>query len=347
MKIGVVGGGVIGLAVMRELLRLDIHEVRCFEMARPMGARSAGDARIFRYFHHNVDLVDRARKARRMWDEWSQACDRQLLGSEGLLVSDPLAESRAQVLRAAGVAVEVFDDTDLLASVSSRPDLGPFLFDPSAGVIDAAGTGAYLRWCAERYITRSYVKRVDLDDAGNPVIWTESEMWHCDAVLITAGAGTSALAWALDIVKPSELHHHVRLTFRLRNPHARPPCWFDDRLAWRSDFDTYCQSVRRGYYSIGAHLPAAQTQWALGADAVAKTTRRIVGTYVEEVLDGLDPMPVEEVRCDFNTDSDGYFASRKGPVLVFWGETLFKFAPLLGRELASALLTESAPDTPT
>ncbi|MFD1046787.1 FAD-dependent oxidoreductase, partial [Kibdelosporangium lantanae] len=56
MLVAIVGAGVVGLAVARALLRRG-HEVVCFEAGTPMGARSVGDSRIFRYAHTDPVLV--------------------------------------------------------------------------------------------------------------------------------------------------------------------------------------------------------------------------------------------------------------------------------------------------
>src|SRR4051794_7608624 len=56
MRIAVVGAGVVGLAVSYELVRHG-RDVRCFEAAQPMSARSVGDARIFRLAHATPTLV--------------------------------------------------------------------------------------------------------------------------------------------------------------------------------------------------------------------------------------------------------------------------------------------------
>jgi sarcosine oxidase len=63
MRIGVVGAGIIGLATTHELLDGD-DEVRCYETSVPLGARSAGDTRIFRLAHSDATLVEHAMRGR-------------------------------------------------------------------------------------------------------------------------------------------------------------------------------------------------------------------------------------------------------------------------------------------
>ncbi len=69
--------------------------------------------------------------------------------------------------------------------------------------------------------------------------------------------------------------------------------------------------------------------------------------YIPAALPGLDPVPVDEVRCAYNQvgvhDGDGFGAERRGTVTVLYGNNLFKFAPLLGELLSRAALQREVP----
>ena len=59
---------------------------------------------------------------------------------------------------------------------------------------------------------------------------------------------------------------------------------------------------------------------------------------------GLDPDPVGEIVRYTTTldgrDDDAFAFRRAGPIAAFAGGNLFKFAPVLGTRLASAMLDE-------
>src|SRR5260370_7562898 len=83
------------------------------------------------------------------------------------------------------------------------------------------------------------------------------------------------------------------------------------------------------------------------AEEVGARARELTRRYVEAALPGLEPDPVAELQCTSNRsgfeDGDGFGALRSGAVTVVYGNNLFKFAPLLGDLLASAMLHPEFP----
>jgi hypothetical protein len=65
---------------------------------------------------------------------------------------------------------------------------------------------------------------------------------------------------------------------------------------------------------------------------------------VTTAFTGLDPEPVGEIVRYTTTldgrDDDAFALRREGPIAVFAGGNLFKFAPVLGTRLAAAILDE-------
>ena len=84
--------------------------------------------------------------------------------------------------------------------------------------------------------------------------------------------------------------------------------------------------------------PAA-TAWELGRSAATEASRAALLRYAQERLT-VEPRVVDGLYCTHAPDlGDGIHLRRSdGAVLAVYGENLFKFAPVLADELATALL---------
>ncbi len=346
MRIGVVGAGIIGLATTHELLGGD-DEVRCYEAAVPLGARSAGDTRIFRLAHSDPTLVEHAMRAKAGWDRWEALAAATLVGDEGTVVSGPSAAQWAGAMEAAGAPFELVDDGPLRDRLPTRSPVGPFLHDPAGGVIQARSAGAFLHDRVGSTLIRAKVHAIEPSGRGARLL-TADGPWDCDSVVVAAGEGTPALAATAGLDLPGELAHHARFTFPMRAPGASPPCWLDRSEAWRAGFTTYSHPVgRNGHWTIGGSLDARDTRWDLGAETVTERSRAVVTAYVREHLDGIEPRVVDVLPCNHmagGESGDGFGAVRNGAVLALWGDNLYKMAPLLGGLLAEAARTLSIPE---
>lgn len=326
MRVAVVGAGIVGSATAHTLVGAG-HEVRCFEAGSPMAARSVGDTRIFRLAHTDPSLVSLAADARAGWDAWSAAAGEPLVGREGTVVGGDVA-AWASAMAAAGAPHTVTDDRPPLPAPEA---VGPFLVDPSGGVVRARATGEFL--LADVPVVASPVLAVSAD--GDVV--TASGRERFDAVVLAAGAGTAALAAGCGIDVPAEQAHHARFTFPLRDPAATPPCWIDRSGGWRTGFTSYGHLVRPGFWAIGGHPPDLDESWAAGREAVTEASRRAVLAYVSEHVTHLRPEVVETVYCAFPPGlGDGVHTASAGRVSAVWGDNLFKFAPVIGRIMAHA-----------
>jgi sarcosine oxidase len=338
MRIGVVGAGITGLAVTDELARRG-HDVRCFETAAPMGARSAGDTRIFRLAHRRPELVEWAMRSRRLWDHWSAEAGERLVGTEGAVVSGDVVPW-AGAMSAAGALHAITDDAPDLPAAAPA---GPFLLDPAGGTIQAAAAGRHLlRRVGGVVVSGTPVTAVAVDGAAARVTTAAGDETF-DSLVVTAGAGTAKLAAGLGVEVPARLEHHARFTFPLRDPAASPPCWIDNAEAWRPGVTSYQHLVAPGLWAIGAALPAGEARWELGADAVTAHSREVAERYVAEYVTGAEPAVVDTVHCDSGGLGDGLTAARVGPVLVLWGDNLFKMAPVVGQVAADAAAGLSLP----
>jgi sarcosine oxidase len=233
-------------------------------------------------------------------------------------------------MAAAGAPHTVTDDRPPLPAPGA---VGPFLVDPSGGVVRARVTGEFLR--AGVPVVASRVLAVE----GDRVV-TAAGGERFDAVVLAAGAGTAALAAGCGIEVPAAQAHHARFTFPLRDPTQAPPCWIDRSGAWRAGFTSYGHLVRPGYWAIGGHPPDLDESWAAGREAVTAASRQAVLGYVSEHVTALRAEVVETVYCAFPPGlGDGVHVASAGPVTAVWGDNLFKFAPVIGRMVAAAATT--------
>jgi sarcosine oxidase len=338
VRIGVVGAGITGLATAFELLGRG-HEVRCFEAASPMAARSVGDTRIFRVAHQRPELVEWATRARAGWTAWSAAAGTPLVGAEGTVVGGDV-DLWAAAMADAGSPHTVTDEPPDLPA--PRPG-GPFLLDPGGGVIRAAGTGRFLLERVRAAVVPRQVDRVEVD-GGRAVLATADGAEAFDSVVLAAGAGTAALAEQVGVAVPAAQHHHARFTFALRDPDRTPPCWIDRSGAWRAGFGSYAHLAAPGRWAIGGHHPDLDESWSAGRAAVTEHARELVTAYVAEHVTGAVPEVVDTVYCAYPPGlGDGVGAGRSGPVLAVWGDNLFKLAPALADVLAEAAVDRSLP----
>jgi glycine/D-amino acid oxidase-like deaminating enzyme len=190
--------------------------------------------------------------------------------------------------------------------------------DPAAGSLR---TRRALTALASRVVLRR-AEAVAVGEDGT-VTLAGGELLRADAVLVCAGADTPRLVPGFDV----RFSDHVRLTYA-GGPAA-------------------CLISPHGY-----GLPLGSTgRWAFGlhdsSDAdVLTATRARQARLLPEILPGLDPRPVGEVRCVnvhapwLDDGGDGWHAIRRGRAVAFMGANLMKFGPVLGDRLARTALED-------
>jgi sarcosine oxidase len=334
VRVAVVGAGVVGLSATAALLERGA-DVVCYERTGvPMNERSVGSSRIFRLAHGDPELVRSAAEARTRFDRWAELAGRPMIVPLGCVISGPDVPAWASAMAAAGAAFELVDGTTdgLRLPTRKRPDAA--LIDPAGGVVDVDAVRAYLVGCAGGALVSEPVHAIDGASVRAP-----SGTARFDAVLVAAGAGTSALAAQVGIETPGALEHHARFTFPV-----------DDSVGWQSWIDTpedglgtYQHRSGPGRWAVGGHLDAASTAWDVGRDEAVAIAKEAVLRYVRERLT-VEPRIVETVYCTPTPGlGDGFHVRRIGHVLVVYGENLFKHAPVLGDMLATACLEGSTP----
>jgi sarcosine oxidase len=346
-EVAVIGAGVIGLAVADSLMRSGAG-VRCFERAAPGGGQSGGLTRIFRHVHFRRDLVELVVRARAGWRQWEARAGRRLVGEEGALYVGADLEEVAERLAGCGVPCRVVGPDEqrvalpLLGAGAERAVL-----DPGGGAIRARRTvGALATWLGEGLVSADVIGLHP--DGGGVLVHTTEGLWRAERALVCAGERTPEFAEALGTALPVTRAVHVRATFapRAGARSAGPACWID--LAGATGEAVYGSPVgSTGRYALGladhsadAGIPAAAA--LVPADATVAPAVARLGAYVASAMPGLDPEPVGLRLCVTTAlpwHRDAFAAWSAGPVTLFAGNNLFKFAPLIGRLLAESVLS--------
>jgi sarcosine oxidase len=348
MRTAVVGAGVVGLSTAYALLRHG-SEVVVFDTGAPMAARSAGSSRIFRLAHGDPGLVAYAAAAAGLWADWTHRAGNRLVGQQRTVVTGRRAVEWAAAMAAAGADHTFIDEDDLDSAELGLPVAelpGPALVDPAGGVIDAPATGRFLRAAIGNRVRQEHIHRIEPHRD-----WVEvhgsNGVHEVDRVVVAAGRGSMELATQVDMYLPTELCHHARFTFLLRDAEAGHPCWLDSTTSWRDGITSYQHMSGPGRWSIGLNLPPELTEWERGRDRVVEHSRKLALSYVRDNLVGVTDEIVEEVHCDTPAAlGDGVHVATTGPVTIVWGANLFKHAPAIGQTLANAAVTDTSPKVP-
>ena len=335
----VVGAGISGLAAAYELERRGARTL-VLEAEGPGAGQSAGLARIFRIAHLRAELCALALEARAGWLRWEAELGAgRLLGEEGLVVAGPGA-ARTDAMRAAGAPVEAVGREEIRSRLPLLGPAAPYeegILDPLAGSLRVRRT---LHALARRLdVRRARAAAVREEAAGVAVRLAGGEEVRAGAVLVAAGLATGPLAATAGLEHEVEAFHHVRFTYR-RRPGAggATACLIAPGAYGLPLGSTGLWAL--GLEDEGEALPVATT----GSDEAAAAARRAHRAWVPEVLPGLDPEPVGEIRCValrapwLDEHGDGFLAVRGGRVVAFAGSNLMKFGPLLGECLARTVL---------
>jgi sarcosine oxidase len=347
LRVAVVGAGIIGLATASELVRAGA-EVRLYEKDGVGAGRSKGSTRIFRHAHGDPRLVELAMRARRGWRNWEERFRRRLIGEEGLIVSgNEIVPAWEAAMTVAGAPCHQLTNRECAERLPiGRLPHVPALFDPAGGATRVRRSVELLQAEIGGHLHMVEVSAIETNGSGC-MVHSAGGDWACDEVVLTAGADTGEIARGVGLELPVELRLHSRFTFEIREPyrHLTQSCWIDDSGAVGPGWRGYAQPVgTTGRYALGVGWEGEVCTVEVGAEAVSRESLEVARRYVDAALSGLDPQPVDEIRCtDFESSlldahGDGFTALRRDRVTAFYGNNLFKFAPLLGELLAQGAL---------
>ncbi|MDQ4093006.1 MAG: FAD-dependent oxidoreductase [Actinomycetota bacterium] len=339
MKVAVVGAGVVGLSATACLGRAGV-DVVCFERSvAAMGERSAGSSRIFRLAHVEPDLVRLAMSAQNGFARWAAEADAPMVDRSGCVISGVDVGDRAAAMDAAGAPYEIVDAPSPRVRLPAVAAPSPVLVDPAGGVVDVDAIRALLVTQTGHVVVHEPVYALDCDAAAGATVWSPSGASRYDAVVIAAGAGTSALAGQVGIYTPPSLVHHVRFTFPIDDS-SRWQAWIDNPVQGMS---TYQHRSGPRQWSIGGSVDPALTAWEMGRDKATAASQEAVLNYVRHRLT-VQPTIIDSLYCTHVPNrGDGIEFRRNGPVLAVYGENLMKFAPVLGEALTAATVAGTTP----
>jgi monomeric sarcosine oxidase len=336
-EIVVVGAGVMGAATAYALRRAG-HEpvvLERFEVGHSRGS-SHGRGRIFRFVYDDPYWVAKARRALPLWRELEAETGEEILRTTGSLDLGPGTDERAAALAECGVEFEILDGADLPAPL--RIERGtPALVQRDGGVLDAARAHrAFLRGIR----VRERAPVIGIEDGRVRLDGTTIE---AQAVVVTAGAWVAPLLEPLGISPPVTPSRESVAYFPLAARDGLPTI-----IDWRvpDGYDLPRPGV--SFYALptpeglkaGVHRTGPPTnpdeEGIVDPEAV-RCTRDWVARYVE----GAGPEPSRTETCVYtNMPDESFVLARHGRVVV--GSPCsghgFKFAPLVGRELADLAL---------
>ncbi len=329
------------------------HQVEVFE-ARTVGNElggSSGAGRIFRLTYEEPEVVRQLLACREAWLKLQEELGEKLLREVGGIDygDNDRVGSMAAALESAGVEYELWGHEECAKRLPDLRVAGDVLFQGAAAVIESE---RFLRTLSSALKSRgapvhelTHVDRV-LSNKGGAVLYVGQGEMRFDSVVIAAGAGTRELCGdEMDLPE-------VRITeeFMLECDLDAPIPVGNDYQALPVKGDGYYWlnsspgRLKVGAFASGAELPPSGSR----RDSPPRGLVDLLIAYTSETfLRGAIPSNTATKAGIFDLTDDGwfYFRSTSGATIVAIGGFSghgFKFAPLVGRSVVSAIETDGA-----
>lgn len=354
----IVGAGLTGAATARELVRRG-QRVTVLERDVPASEHgsSHGSARIFRYAYPDALYTDLVVQSRQWWDELEDASGQTLISGCGAVDHGPEREPArlADVLASLGVEHELLGPQEAAERWPALSFDSEVLWHPGAGVIDAeraveamialaVAGGAELR-------TGVVVTAAIRDAAGWVVETSDGESLRADDVVVAAGGWLPDLLPTLGL--PDALQARLS-TVEVRKEQAFHFPYRDVADTWptfihkTSDIQVYGLPGGRDADMRGQKVAEFNGGPVIASAAhsdglIDDVCRDRVVAYVERYLPGLVPEPYAETTCLFtNTEREDFVIDTFDALTIAspCSGHGAKFAPLIGRIVAAAVLGE-------
>jgi sarcosine oxidase len=337
-EIVVVGAGVMGAATAYALARAGHQAVvlEQFELGHTRGS-SHGEARIFRFVYDDPHWVAQAQRALPLWHELEAETGEAILSTTGSLDVGPGTDERVAALSACGVEFDILDGAELPAPL--RIESGtPALVQRDGGVLNAArAQRAFLRGLT----VRERARVTGIDDDGR--VHLDGETIEAQAVIVTAGAWVSRLLEPLGISPPVTPTRESVAYFPLASADGLPTVidWrVPDGYALPRPGDSIYALPSPGGLKVGVHRTGPPTDPDEEGAVDPEPVRCARDWVVQHVEDAVSEPHRTETCLYTNMPDESFVIERQGRLVV--GSPCsghgFKFAPLVGRELAALAL---------
>ncbi|HXY44504.1 MAG TPA: FAD-dependent oxidoreductase [Acidimicrobiales bacterium] len=347
----VVGAGLLGLAVTRELARRG-RDVLCVEQATIGHERagSKGTSRLFRYGYEDPFYVGLAMKSLAGWRRLSEESGARLLEPVGLLSLGDGLDALVAAMAEAGASSEFLSGEELTARFPSFAISGRAVFEATAGVLRADEILSVLARSARGFGAEILEgARVGALEAGDDSVRLQlpDGSRRCDIVVLCGGAWSGDLAAAAGLAPRGTFRPSLQQVAYLEPKAgvARPEPAFVER----GEVTYYgLPTPATGHYKIGIHDPGESLDPATASLDDDPAALELLVAAAERLLPGFRADPVGTERCFYDNTADADFViDRRGRVVIGAGTSGhgFKFAPLLAIALAD-LAEGSAPSLP-
>jgi sarcosine oxidase len=343
----VVGAGLVGLAVTRELARRG-HEVACLEQATIGNERagSKGGSRLFRYGYDDPLYVAMAMRSLVGWQELGEESGRDVLDPTGLLSFGERVAELAAAMQESGATFEILMGEELSERFPAIRIAGRALFEATAGVLQADAVLVALaesaRSAGAQITEGARVTTVEVGEAGVRLRAGALE-YDCAVVLLCGGPWSGMLAEMAGLPAEGVFRPTLQQVAYLQSKSGSlrgVPAFVE-----RGPVTYYgVPAPTLGRYKIGIHDPGRTVAPAeVSLDDEVSELELLRGA-AGRVLPGFVGEPTSTERCFYDNTPDEHFVmDRVGRVVVGGGTSGhgFKFGPLWGEVLAD--LAEGVP----
>jgi sarcosine oxidase len=336
----VVGAGLVGLAVTRELAQRG-REVLCLEQATIGHERagSKGSSRIFRYGYTDPVYVQMAMRSLIGWQELAEESGQHLLEPTGFLSFGEQVRELAAAMEEAGAAYEILMGEELVERFPALHVAGHAVFEATAGVLRAdevlSALARSARSAGAEIIEGARASSIE-DGTAGVLVRAGALAYECAAVVLCGGAWSGQLAEMAGLSADGAFRPSLQQVAYLqpRSGSLRGVPAFVERGPV-----TYYGAPTLGHegYKTGIHDPGQTVEPAeIPLDDDARELMLLRAAAVR-LLPGLVDEPSATERCFYDNTPDGHFViDRVGRVVIGGGTSGhgFKFGPLWAEVLA-------------
>jgi glycine/D-amino acid oxidase-like deaminating enzyme len=350
-EVVVVGAGIIGMSTALALVDRGVNVI-CVEQGMPGSGQSRGVVRNFRHYHASIEMIHRASLARDGWKLWEERFNRPLLKEVGLITLSRRSQHIAERLQHCKVPVTLDQTGGVIRGLPTHRHWDAALVvDEKAGPISAGIAIDVLYGALADKIMNATVLALQSYQDHVEVATTEGII-HTDYVIVCAGTQTDRIALSaginIDIVRAL----HPRPCYLIKDPFrgSELKAVIDESgLFGPSIYGSPTPDGQHyviGLAGVGEDTPVqADSEYSVDLAAVDSDIRKI-NDYVRAAFTGLDSHPVSARLCTTTAlpgeDGDTIACYKRDRLSFVVGNNLFKFAPLLGPELAETAMSNGS-----